>query len=64
MSQNKITTENAVSSDEKMVPQSDETPNTSTSTSNVVNTDPKSNNIGNSLSLLGAYSDSSDNDND
>ncbi|KAG5307031.1 YJU2 factor, partial [Acromyrmex insinuator] len=54
-------------SDKEIVLQSDKTPNTSTSTSNTVNIDMKSDNIGNILplrSLVGAYSDSSDNDSD
>lgn len=62
-SQNKIV-ESAVSSDKETVPQSDKTPNASTSTSNIVNIDIKSDNVGNGLSLLGAYSGSSDNDSD
>ncbi|KYQ47434.1 Coiled-coil domain-containing protein 94, partial [Trachymyrmex zeteki] len=67
-SQNKTSKiENTVSSDKETVPQLDETPNTSTSTSNTVNTETKSDNVGNVLllrSLVGAYSDSSDNDSD
>ncbi|XP_011694996.1 PREDICTED: coiled-coil domain-containing protein 94 [Wasmannia auropunctata] len=63
--QNKTsTTENAVSCDKETAPQSDKALNTSTSTSNTVNTDTKSDNIGNSLLLLGAYSGSSDSDSD
>lgn len=58
------TTENIISSDKKTVSQLDETPNTSTNTSNTVNTDTKSDNVSSSLSLLGAYSDSSNNDSD
>ncbi|XP_011873812.1 PREDICTED: coiled-coil domain-containing protein 94 [Vollenhovia emeryi] len=58
------TTESADSSDKKTVSQLDETPDTSTSTSSTVNTGAKSDNVGNSLSLLGAYSDSSENDSD
>lgn len=62
-SQSKIsTTENAVSSDKETVSQSDKTPNALTSTSNTISTDTKSDNVGSGLSLLGAYSDSSDND--
>ncbi|XP_012533504.1 splicing factor YJU2 [Monomorium pharaonis] len=65
LSQNKTsTTENTVSSDNKTVPQSDEASNTSTSTSNTTNIDIKSDNVSNGLSLLGAYSGSSDNDSD
>ncbi|XP_071558387.1 splicing factor YJU2 [Temnothorax nylanderi] len=62
-SQNKTSMiENAISPDKKTVSQLDQTPNTSTSTSNTVNIDTKSDNVGNGLSLLGAYSGSSDND--
>lgn len=62
-SQNKTSTiESAVSSDKETVSQLDKTPNTSTSTSNIINIDIKSDNVGNGLLLLGAYSDSSDND--
>ncbi|XP_011160296.1 splicing factor YJU2 [Solenopsis invicta] len=61
LSQNKSTAEN-VFSDKEIVPQSDKTPNASTSTLNTVNTSSKSDNVGNGLSLIGAYSDSSDDD--
>ena len=59
--------ENTVFSDKETVLQSNKTPNASTSTSNTVNTDTKSDNVGNILplrSLVGAYSDSSDNESD
>lgn len=60
-SQNKTsTTESAISSDKETLSQLDKTPNTSTS--NIVNIDTKSDNVGNGLSLLGAYLDSSDSD--
>jgi len=62
-SQNKTSTiESAVSSDKERVSQLDKTHDTS-NTSNTVNID-KSDNISNGLSLLGTYSDSSNNDSD
>ncbi|XP_011637282.1 coiled-coil domain-containing protein 94 [Pogonomyrmex barbatus] len=62
-SQNKTSIEN-VSSDKETVSQLEEIPNISSSTSNATNTNTKMDYVGNGLSLLGAYSDSSDNDND
>lgn len=44
--------------------QSDKTQDIPPSTSNITSTGTKSDNAGNSLSLLGAYSGSSDNDSD
>jgi len=62
--QNKtLVSESAMSdkkTDKETVSQSDKTNNTSTSTSSTTGT--KSNNVGNGLSLLGAYSGSSDDD--
>lgn len=58
--------ENTVFTDKETILQLDKTLNTSTSTSNTVNIDTKSD-VGNILplrSLVGAYSDSSDNDSD
>lgn len=63
-SQSKTSTTENISSDKKTVSQLDEASNTSTSTSNTVNRDTKSDNVSNGLSLLGAYSDSSNNDSD
>ncbi|XP_012056172.1 PREDICTED: coiled-coil domain-containing protein 94 [Atta cephalotes] len=57
--------ENTVFTDKETILQLDKTLNTSTSTSNTVNIDTKSDNVGNILplrSLVGAYSDSSDSD--
>lgn len=65
LQQNKTsTTENAVSPDKETVAHSDKIPNTSTSTSNTGKPENKSDNVGNGLLLLGAYSDSSDDDSD
>ncbi|XP_014483295.1 PREDICTED: coiled-coil domain-containing protein 94 [Dinoponera quadriceps] len=61
-SQNKSVSESVVSTDNEKVPQSNETQDTPTSTSNTASTGTKSDNTGNSLSLLGTYSGSSDND--
>lgn len=61
--QNRTTSEIVASADKETVSRSDETQDTSTSTSNT-STGTKLNNAGNGLSLLGAYSGSSDNDSD
>lgn len=58
-----LMSENVASSDKKIVSQLDKTPNTLTSTSNIANTS-KLDSVGNSLSLLGAYSDSSESNSD
>lgn len=64
-SQSKISmAENAVSSNKEEVLQLNKTPNALTNTSNTINTGTKSDNVGSGLSLLGAYSDSSDDDSD
>ncbi|XP_032683577.1 splicing factor YJU2 [Odontomachus brunneus] len=62
--QNKVTSEIVLSTDNETVSRLDETQDTPTSISNITNTGTKSNNASNGLSLLGAYSGSSDNDSD